>query len=63
LRPIRAASCWTGQSLQCVWTLLGLPQVRARRLRGPIHPLWADPAATAYQEAIDNLTNATGLAS
>jgi len=25
LRPIRAASCWTGQSLQCVWTLLGLP--------------------------------------
>ncbi len=21
----RAATCWTGQSLQCVWTLLGLP--------------------------------------
>ena len=27
LRPIRAASCWTGQSLQCVWTLLGFPEL------------------------------------
>jgi len=25
LRPTRAVSCWTGWSLQCVWTLLGLP--------------------------------------
>jgi hypothetical protein len=24
LRPTRAMSCWTGHSLQCVWTLLGL---------------------------------------
>ncbi len=29
LRPNRAASCWTGQSLQCVWTLLGLAVFKA----------------------------------
>jgi len=32
LRPTRAASCWTGQSLQCVWTLLGLPEAQALHL-------------------------------
>ena len=29
MRPTRAASCWTGQSLKCVWTLLTLPGLSA----------------------------------
>jgi len=31
LRPTRATTCWTGRSLQYVWTLLGLPRLFAER--------------------------------
>jgi len=44
LRPTRAASCWTEQSLQCVSTLLGLPVLCAERYSMALScmPAWPD---------------------
>ena len=44
MRPTRAASCWTGQSLKCVWTLLGLPLLCAARYLMALSylPAWPD---------------------
>ena len=44
MRPTRAVSCWTGLSLQCVWTLLGLPLLCAARYLMALSylPAWPD---------------------